>query len=119
MALDNILKPKSQNEIEDLEKRGFRKNAGKWRFNINIGPLIREYEESEDTEAFRNGMIELLNTKPEDINLFAGADEASKFQNIIDEFNMLDPVPEADELDHVMEMLYDWADDNDVWVESF
>jgi soluble cytochrome b562 len=119
MALDNILKPKSQDEIQDLEKRGFRKNAGKWRFNINISPLISAYEKDEDIEKIRKGLIELLSVKIDDIGLFADDAEVKKFKDIIEKFKKIDENSNVDEIDKVMEILYDWADDNDVWVESF
>ena len=117
--IDDVLKPKSKDEIDDLEKRGFRKDGGKWKFRIDISPLIKAFEEDDDTEAFRQGLISLLEEKYNDIGLYAGEDEQSNFQNIIDEFQMLDPNPSPDEVDHVMEMLYDWADNNDVWIDSF
>jgi len=119
MALDNILRPKSEEEVKDLEKRGFRKNAGKWRFNINISDLIKNYEEDEDTCPFRKGIIDNLNNKISDLGLFATDEQISKFKKIIKNFENLSDSPSADQLDSVMEKLYDWADDNDVWIESF
>ncbi|NMC61446.1 MAG: hypothetical protein GYA51_18995 [Candidatus Methanofastidiosa archaeon] len=120
MALiDDVLKPKSKDEIDDLERRGFRKDGGKWKFRIDISPLIKAFEEDDDTEAFKQGIISLLEEKVNDIGIYAGEDEQSNFQNIIDEFQMLDESPSPDEVDHVMEMLYDWADNNDVWIDSF
>ena len=93
MALiDDVLKPKSKDEIDDLERRGFRKDGGKWKFRIDISPLIKAFEEDDDTEAFRQGLISLLEEKYNDIGLYAGEDEQSNFQNIIDEFQMLDPI---------------------------
>jgi Ran GTPase-activating protein (RanGAP) involved in mRNA processing and transport len=117
--IDNVLKPKSQEEILDLEKRGFRKNAGKWKFNVNIGTLISEYETDEDTKKFKDAIIELLKGKVADVGIFADDKELAKFKDVVRGFEKLRDVPNADELDSVMEALYDWADDNDVWVESF
>lgn len=119
MALDNILRPKSEEEVKDLEKRGFRKNAGKWRFNINISDLIKNYEDDEDTTKFKDGIISNLSSKTKDLELFATEEQISKFKKIIKNFNNLPYSPSADQLDSVMEQLYDWADDNDVWIESF
>lgn len=118
MALDDILKPKSKEEIEDLERRGFR-NTGKWRFNINIRPLISAFEETEDTEAFRLGIIELLKSKKDDIRIFTNDEQTNQFQKIIRDFEKMEESPSADELDEITAKLYDWADDNDVWIESF
>jgi len=119
MGIDDILKPKSKDEITDLEKRGFRKDKGKWRFTIDIKDIIEDYDQHEDTAAFRLAMIETLRSKVEDVMLFAGEDEAIRFENLAEEFDMLDPEPEVEEVDYVLEMLYDWADSNDVWINSF
>jgi hypothetical protein len=127
-GLDDILRPKSQEEIEDLEKRGFRKNSGKWKFNINISELIKRYEGYEnekgeliedDTEDFRTRIIALLEKKIEDLNIFLDKKEVTIFENIIKDFRRLGKNPDADDLDQVMVKLYNWADDNDIWVESF
>jgi len=119
MGLNDIIRPKSEEEVADLERRGFRKDSGKWKFRIDISDLVSNYDKDEDTAQFREGIIEILNQKIEDIGILRSDDEVDRFQGIIDEFNMLDPDPGAEELDYVMAMLYDWADENDVWVESF
>ena len=118
-SIDNVLKPKSQQEIDDLERRGFRKDGGKWKFKIDISPLIQAFEDDDDTVAFKQGIIALLSQKVDDIGIYAGEDQQLKFENIVEEFGMLDPEPTADEIDYVMNMFYDWADENDVWIESF
>ena len=119
MGIDEILKPKSEEEITDLEQRGFRKDKGKWRFTIDIKDIIEAYDQNEDVASFRKTMIDILTNKVDDVALFAGEDEASRFLNIAEEFDMLDPEPEVEEVDYVLEMLYDWADSNDVWINSF
>ena len=119
MGIDDILRPKSEEEITDLEQRGFRKDKGKWRFTIDIKDIIEAYDQNEDTTEFRSAMLDTLRAKTEDVSLFAGEDEADRFEKIADEFNMLDPTPEVEEVDYVLEMLYDWADSNDVWINSF
>jgi len=119
MGIDDILKPKSEDEITDLEKRGFRKDKGKWRFTIDIKDIIEAYDEHEDVEEFRQAMHSLLSTKGEDVGLFAGDNEAKRFENIVEEFQMLDLNPDVEEVDRILEMLYDWADSNDVWINSF
>jgi len=72
-----------------------------------------------DTEKFKMGMLDLLTSKIEYLEEFMEEYAVDQFQNIIDEFNMLDTHPDPDEVDYVMNMLYDWADDNDVWIDSF
>jgi len=118
--LDNVLTPKSPEEIADLERRGFRKNGGKWKFLIGIGPLLRDFEEYEDAGSFRRGIIDLLRSKVEDLETVVGDEhEIMQFEDIIDEFEMLDQDPEPDEVDYPLELLYDWADENNIWIDSF
>jgi len=121
------LSPRTPEEEAELVKKGFTKNGGKWKFTINIAPLMKAYngdddeddDEGGDTEEFRMGMIDILTSKIEYLQDFMEDYEVDKFQEIIDEFNMLDSYPEPDEVDYVMNMLYDWADDNNVWIDSF
>lgn len=119
MPLGDILKPKSEEEIKDLEQRGFRKDGGKWRFTIDIEDIIEEYDKNEDTEVFRQSILDLLKSKTDDVGILVDEEQTSKFVDIIGEFSILDPNPEPDEIDNVLGMLYDWADNNDVWINSF
>ena len=113
------LTPKTEEEIKDVEKRGFRQNAGKWKFTIDIQSLTDAYEEDDDTESFRMGLIDILTSKIEDLETFMDEYEVGQFQDIIDELNMLDPSPDVEEIDYVLRMLYDWADDNNIWISTF
>ena len=119
MSIGDILKPKSKEEIKDLERRGFRKDGGKWRFSINIEDIINDYDTDEDTGIFRLKILDLLKTKIDDVGKLTKSDELIKFENIVSEFDMLDPSPDPDEIDNILGTLYDWADDNDVWINSF
>jgi len=113
------LTPRSEEEIKDLEKRGFRNDGSKWRFTIDIEDITEDYNENEDAEEYKKSIIQRLQSKVDDIQIHAGEDEALNFENIIEEFQMLDENPEPDEVDYVLNMLYDWADDNNVWIKSF
>lgn len=117
--IKDILKPKSEEEIKDLEQRGFRKDGGKWKFTIDIEEIIGEYDESENTTIFRESIHNLLKLKIDDIELLTGEEESVRFEKIVEEFNMLGSSPEPTEIDNILGTLYDWADDNDVWVNSF
>jgi len=117
MPIDNVLKPKSEDEIKNLEERGFRKNAGKWKFTIDISQLIKQYDEDDSAENFRQGMVSLLSSKIPDIDVYAGEKESKEFASIIEEFRALD-TPTADSIDDILNKLYDWADFNNVWIES-
>ena len=113
------LTPRSEEEIKDLEKRGFRNDGSKWRFTIDIEDITEDYNENEDAEEYKKSIIQRLQSKVDDIQIHVGEDEALNFENIIEEFQMLDENPEPDEVDYVLNMLYDWADDNNVWIKSF
>lgn len=44
-------------------------------------------------------------------------DEIYELGNIIDEFEMAGD--DVEQFDYAMGLLYDWADENDVWVKTF
>jgi hypothetical protein len=114
--LNDILRPKSQEEIDDLEKRGFRRDSGKWIFQINISNLINEYNENNDINNFKVNLVNLLSSRISDINLFAGKEGLEKFENIIEK---LKKAPDdVEKIDKCLDELYDWADENNVWIES-
>ena len=116
-AINEILKPKSKEEIEDLEKRGFRKNAGKYGFCIDIKELILDYEKSEDLLKFKSGLSSVLNKKIKDIYIYVSKEKADVFKSILEQLDVIEP-PTVDSVDKVLVSLYDWADDAFVWVES-
>ncbi len=128
MALSDILKAKSSEELQNLKSRGFVETGvgGKWKFKISIFTILEAYEDDEDTQNFKTSLIELLNNVIEDVEIYldmSNNDEdtvyqLSQYENIIDELNMLDEYPDESEIDFVMNMLYDYADDNDIWIES-
>jgi hypothetical protein len=115
--INELLKSKSQEEIEDLERRGFRKNTGKWRFYISIHEILLEYEKNEDKEAFKNNIVNILSEKTNDIVIYAGKQQTEKYKEVINKFKEIKDLT-VDALDEAMIDLYDWADDNDVWIES-
>jgi hypothetical protein len=116
--IDEVLKPKSTKEVEDLEKRGFRKNMGKWKFCITISDIILEYDKSNDLIQFKNKLLELLNNKLPDIKLYADAEEYNKFVILVKTVKELSDSLTVNDVDSIIESLYDWADENSVWIES-
>jgi hypothetical protein len=117
MSISELLKPKSPEEIEDLYKRGFRKNSGKWNFCIDISKLISEYEESNDLLTFRKSLVNVLKERVPDIIIYA-KERASIFEEIIKEFEKLGDNLSDDIMNDALSKLYDWADNNNVWIES-
>lgn len=117
--INDILKPKSTDEIDDLEKRGFRKNTGKWRFCIVISNILEEYNKNEDLNKFRDSISDTLKEKRNDIFIYVNEDKTkiSAYDKVIDSFTKLKK-PTVDNLDEALTSLYDWADENDVWIES-
>lgn len=118
MSFKDVIKPKSKEEVEDLKKRGFRNDAGKWKFNISIVPILHKYKKNEDTTAFKEQMIDLLESKITDLNVFLNENELLKLQELIGNLNHLPDNPEVQDLQKSVDRLIDWADDYDIWVES-
>jgi nucleoside diphosphate kinase len=118
MGLNDIIRPKSPDEIKDLEERGFQKGSGKWKFRIDIAKIVSNFDKNEDAEEFRSGIVEMLQSKIEDIKILKGDKSIDKYEDLIGRFRVLNN-PDAEELDDILRELYDWADENDVWIESF
>lgn len=128
MSLNDILKAKSTEEQEDLKRRGFveQSKGGKWKFQILIAEILNKFEEEEDTQEFKDSLIEILENKKEDVEIYIAMTEdpdsvdyvMTEYENIIDEFQVLDEYPELDGVDYVLNMLYDFANDNNIWIES-
>ena len=128
MALSDILRAKSSEEQQKLRDRGFVETGvgGKWKFKISIFSILAAYEENENTNDFKNGLKELLNNVLEDVELYLHMSnneenteyQMSQYENIVDELNMLDEYPDESEIDYIINMLYDYADENDIWIES-
>ena len=116
-SISSVLRPKSGDEIEDLEKRGFRKK-GKWRFVIDIVDLVKEFDQDEDYEKFRENITNLLTEKIDDISMLSITESGFKqYLNIIDEFkNAKGQGIEA--VDLILEKLAYWGNDTDVLINS-
>jgi len=179
MSMYEILRPKSSEELKDLERRGFRKNMGKWKFCIDISnilkkckplykiktksdkeikisgdysiivfrdnnelkikacdllktdkiinnnsdnpyldeiTLLEETYDEKDLSIFKESIINLLKEKSNDINTFVIKNENNNLKPIITAFENV--ILNIDDFDLVMDQLYDWADKNNVWIES-
>lgn len=118
--IKDVLKPKSKTEIDDLKERGFCKKGedGQWKFQIDLSDLIVEYGKHEQTSIYKKNLINILNKKANDIKVVVGEQKQQLYIEIIKEFEKLSEAPHPDDLDFLMDKLYDWCDDNDVWVET-
>lgn len=102
---------------------GLRRSAGlketqllerNWRFGLDIDLGSPEFEDVDPGEA-RRLVVERLRRKMNDVSKLE-AYAKSQYEDIIDEFEMLNDEADEDEFNYVMQRLYDWADDNEIWV---
>ena len=117
--IEEVLKPKTDEEIKDLESRGFCVNSGKWKFVIKIDDLITEASKTRDVAKFRNELVSVLEKKTNDISLLKGDKTKESYESVIEKFKTLNESFTEKDIDDALNSLYDWADDNDVWVKSF
>jgi len=119
ISIDNLIKPKSLEEVKDLENRGFIKDKNnKWKFQINIKDIIDHYDQNEDTNHFKNSLIGKLLSIVDDVALF-GNDKKLELLQIIEQYQNLNDNPKPVELDKINTYLYNFADKNYIWIGSF
>ena len=120
MGFADIIKPKSDDEIKDLQERGFRKDSSKWKFRIDISKLISNFEREENCVKFRDDIVVILRSKIEDLKILVQEREISRINEIISDFEFLDEKGKftSDDLDEILLNLIKWSDDNDVWLNQ-
>ena len=129
MEINNILKSKSKEEIDDLEKRGFIKE-GKWNFKIDLYDLFQTYlkNERENNSPHHNGleflqnMIDLLESVHDDLTKIISKDGMKRFESVIDTYKKALTMEDLDRKkidDEVNEEFYNFGDDFNIWIESF
>lgn len=116
--LTKLLKPKSEEEINEIEKRGFLRNKGKWKFSISIKEAIERFEKDNDKNKLVKGIIKSIEDKKNDIRLIVNTSEFDDLVTILGAFKTLPNNPSDDSINSKINELYDWADFNCVWVES-
>jgi len=87
-----------------------------WKLRINVANIWEKYPEEVDFEEFKSSLISKLNTYTEEVNEKFGKDEAIEYENLVDDINTTD---DEDEFDWAWQNLYDWADENLVWITTF
>lgn len=124
--IENVLRAKTPDEIQDLEDRGFRKGDSKWKFKIDISLLLDGFEKAnqdntspskESIEYFIDGMVSLLEKKIEDIKIYAKESSFNQFVNLIESFKSCKD-KDINDIDNTLDEFYNWADDNNVWIEA-
>ena len=83
-----------------------------WILSLGIDLNSEEFEEVDPVEAKEKIIAKLEAKKPEVARLLPGG--IDKFIEVIDELHMC--ADEEESIDFVLQMLYDWADENSVWV---
>jgi hypothetical protein len=81
-----------------------------WKATIEgVAPLLSDFHDGDiDFESARNGIVEVLRRQP----FFKDGDE---FFDIVE--CDLANAEDISEFDDYMDSLYDWADDNRVWID--
>jgi len=80
-----------------------------WKYQVHVGDLFAAFEEGKASfEETRNGVVERLRD--------TGIEDDSSFDDVVDGITFADDV---DEFDRALDDLYDWADDNALWFQTF
>lgn len=125
---NDLFKPKSAEEISNLKDRGYLNQGGKWKFNLNFSDIYDRYNENGNVDEFTKSMIKKLESYDlEDISKvlihkkYYSEDDAlttiMELENIIDEFKMIQNDDDAEAVDYVLEMLSDWGDYNNIFID--
>jgi hypothetical protein len=86
-----------------------------WVLYLDIDISGPEFEDA-DPEDAKAKIIEKLELKRQEVNAKLTPHAAARYEDLINEFQMADD--DSDSVDYVLQMLYDWADENGVWVGS-
>ena len=87
----------------------------KWKHQVSIASLHKQYQAGElSPQELANSVASLLETFilpkfPDDYNL----------EEIIDWFNYFQEADTINDYDDILRELYNWADDNRVWINCF
>lgn len=91
----------------------------KWLTTVNIKDLLSEDDSEEAVIAAATGIVERLQplTDPALGGSLVDSIDASTLSEILDSFrDLAERNPDVDEFNWVLAGLYDWADDNRVWL---
>ena len=114
--IDNSFKRKV-NLLEYVTKQTL--NERNWVAQMDIHDLMQNYEQTEDINSFRDGImkkIEEFATELEQKGVFAeNSYEIDQLYSIFDEFSS---VGDEEDADYALEMLYDWGDENSVFING-
>jgi hypothetical protein len=119
-----ILSPKTEEEKQNLINKGFipPDNKSKWKFKININPIVKEYLINRSTNEFRDSLENLLINNYDNIKLYCiqnyNGELIKQIDTLIEALQKLNPIPEINELDKFLLKFYDICYNHNIWVES-
>ena len=88
-----------------------------WKIKIKVSNIWQEFEDSEDFESFKAKLVPALKSYQSKIEKNLGTDEAMYYDNLVQEIEYA--ADDVDEFDEIFADMYDWADGNKVWIETF
>jgi len=87
-----------------------------WKVKIDLSEPWQKFEDDEDFDAFKEEVIPILRDKVEEVQQKLGDDEAMRFEDFITDIENCD---DEEEFDWSWQNMYDWADENLVWLGTF
>jgi hypothetical protein len=88
-----------------------------WIVKIDVADIWDKFQDDEDFEEFKEALIPILSEKVDEIRNKIGEVEAMQFEDKISEIEY--NANDVEEFDYIWQDMYDWADDNMVWIGTF
>lgn len=87
-----------------------------WKYKIDVVDLWEKYPEEISFEEFKEELMPILSEAATDLSYIFQDEETMKLEDIIRE---IEDSEDEDEFDYAWQNLYDWADENRVWIATF
>ena len=87
-----------------------------WIIKLDLSDIWNKYQDDEDYDEFKEALIPALEAKVEEVVDKLGDDVGMEFEDIIEEIRNAD---DEEEFDYIWQDLYDWGDENMVWLGTF
>jgi hypothetical protein len=88
-----------------------------WVVKLDVVDIWEKYQDDEDFEEFKEALVPALKDKQQEVQEKLGDEAAMEFEDLISqiEYNADD----VEEFDYIWQDLYDWGDENMVWLGTF
>jgi hypothetical protein len=88
-----------------------------WVVKLDVVDIWEKYQDDEDFEEFKEALVPALKDKQDEVQEKLGDEAAMEFEDLISqiEYNADD----VEEFDYIWQDLYDWGDENMVWLGTF